>query len=113
MTDGEKNAAAISDAADLVLKGGGILVFAGAVAVAALKASNILLLIMMGATSLVLLTFAMLVFGVAVMKVEDGLFKQQRISLLGGSAIGLLLVVLIVFSTMGLVIDLASGLTVN
>lgn len=113
MIDNEETGAALSEAADVVLKGGGILVFAGATAVAALNAAHVLLSFFMGIMALVLLVFAIMLFGVAVMKIEKGVFQRQRISSIGGSAIGVFLVVLIVLSTLGFVLDLSDGLAVR
>lgn len=111
MVNGSARLALISEVADLVLKGGGILAMAGVVGATALKMSMLIVIIPMVVTGLLLWVSAGFLFMLAVVRLEEAFVRGPQIHAIGATAIGFTFAALIVFSMMGLIIDLGAGFT--
>jgi len=109
MTVGAARLALVSEAADLILKGGGVLAMAGVAGATALKIEMLIVVIPMVITGATLWVFAGFLFMLSVIKLEEAFLRDKKIPTLGATAIGFIFATLIVFSMMGLIIELGAG----
>lgn len=123
--DGEKKRAALTKAADLVLKGSGIAAIAGVLAAASLEAPftlgsaipdflnfaflPIILSCAIGIAAMALAALSLFVFTLAIVELEDRFWIFKVIPTLGNSVIGGILVLLIGLAMMGLMLGITGG----
>ncbi|SFU97953.1 hypothetical protein SAMN04488527_1644 [Aliiroseovarius crassostreae] len=114
MTVGAARLATLSEAADLVLKGGGILAIASVVGSTAFKfaawnLTSLIIFVPMLSSAFLLWAFAGFLLMLASLKLEDAFQFGQSLPAAAPTILGYTLATLIVFSMGGLLIDLAAG----
>jgi hypothetical protein len=102
VTAGEKRIALISEAADLILKGGGMAALAAVPATICFKTSLLIMIVPLAAAALTLWFFAGFLFLVAAVRLEAVFLGGERISRMVINFLSYALACVIVFSLMSL-----------
>lgn len=111
VTAGEKRLALISEAADLILKGGGIATMAAIPATISFKASLLFMIIPLVVATLTLWVFAGFLFMLAAIRLEDVFLGGEHIPNMALRLLSYALASVIVFSMMSLMLYFGSTVT--